>query len=114
MVDLGSLTGIVERSFDGLEDSRRRQLTKDLVRTIHDFVVRNNISHAEWRQSIEFLHRVGDISNESRSEFSLLSDVLGISSLVDLVERHRAQLRVACWGLFTRSTRLGAITLLIW
>jgi hydroxyquinol 1,2-dioxygenase len=85
MVDLGSLTGVVERSFDGLEDSRRRQLLKELVRTIHDFVVRNNISHAEWRQSIEFLHRVGDISNASRSEFSLLSDVLGISSLVDLI-----------------------------
>lgn len=86
MVDLGSLTEIVEKSFDGIEDPRRRLLLKDLVRTIHDFVKRNGISHAEWSQSIEFLHRVGELSNASRSEFSLLSDVFGISSLVDLVQ----------------------------
>jgi len=85
MVNLGSLTGIVEESFDGLDDARRRLLLKDLVRTVHNFVARNEISHSEWRQSIGFLHRVGDLSRDSRSEFSLLSDVLGISSLVDLL-----------------------------
>jgi catechol 1,2-dioxygenase/hydroxyquinol 1,2-dioxygenase len=35
-----------------------------------------------------FLHRVGDISNAERSEFSLLSDVTGLSSLVDLLGSH--------------------------
>jgi hypothetical protein len=32
-----------------------------------------------------FLHKVGDISSDKRSEFSLLSDVMGLSSMVDLL-----------------------------
>ena len=37
------------------------------------------------RAALAFLHRSSDISSDTRSEFSLLSDVLGLSSLVDLL-----------------------------
>ncbi len=43
------------------------------------------LTHAEWRGALAFLHRTAAITSDSRSEFSLLSDVTGVSSLVDLM-----------------------------
>ena len=80
-----SLTGAVTASFAGLPDARQRELVTALVTHLHRFAKDTGLRHGEWRAALAFLHRVGDISSDSRSEFSLLSDVLGLSSLVDLL-----------------------------
>ena len=85
MITLYNLTPAVAESFAGLPEARQRELVQELVRTLHGFARRTSLTHAEWRAAIAFLHRVGAMSNESRSEFTLLSDVLGLSSLVDLI-----------------------------
>jgi len=44
-----------------------------------------NLTHAEWNTGIQFLEAAGEISDKERHEFVLLSDVLGLSSLVDML-----------------------------
>lgn len=84
-IELGNITPTVVASFDGLPDARQRELVQCLVGHIHQFAKDVRLTHEEWRAALGFLHRVGDISTDSRSEFSLLSDVTGLSSLVDVL-----------------------------
>jgi protocatechuate 3,4-dioxygenase beta subunit len=84
-VTQGNLTALVVNSFAGLPQARLRLLVQSLVAHLHQFAAEVNLSHSEWRAALGFLHRVGAMSSDSRSEFSLLSDVIGLSSLVDLL-----------------------------
>lgn len=80
-----NLTDVAADSFAGLPDARQRLLVQTLVRHLHAYAAEVRLTHAEWRGALGFLHRVGEMSSATRSEFSLLSDVLGLSSLVDLL-----------------------------
>ena len=80
-----NLTDTVNSSFSNIDDERQRHLVNRLVHHLHAFATETGLSHDEWREGIAFLHRMADISTPSRSEFTLLSDVLGLSSLVDLL-----------------------------
>ena len=80
-----NLTDTVKNSFAHIDDARQRHLVNRLVHHLHAFAAETQLSHAEWREGIAFLHRMAEISSPSRSEFTLLSDVLGLSSLVDLL-----------------------------
>jgi protocatechuate 3,4-dioxygenase beta subunit len=84
-IRLDNITEAASASFDRLPDARARQLVQALVRHLHAYAREVRLNHAEWRAALAFLHRTGDISSDSRSEFSLLSDVVGLSSLVDLL-----------------------------
>ncbi|MEK0416564.1 MAG: hypothetical protein RI949_570 [Pseudomonadota bacterium] len=84
-IRLDNVTEVAAQTFAGETDERRRQLSQALVRHLHGFAREVGLTHAEWRAAIGFMHRVGEISSEQRSEFTLLSDVLGLSSLVDLL-----------------------------
>jgi len=84
-IRLDNITQAAADSFAGLADARRRELMQQLVQHLHAYAKATQLTHEEWRAALAFLHRVGDISSASRSEFSLLSDVLGLSSLVDLL-----------------------------
>jgi hydroxyquinol 1,2-dioxygenase len=53
-----------------------------LVRHLHDFAREVQLTEAEWASGIDFLTRVGKITDDKRQEFILLSDVLGLSTLV--------------------------------
>ncbi|PIT82180.1 dioxygenase [Limnohabitans sp. 15K] len=80
-----NLSETVKSSFAHIDDERQRHLVNRLVHHLHAFATETGLSHEEWREGIAFLHRMADISTPSRSEFTLLSDVLGLSSLVDLL-----------------------------
>jgi protocatechuate 3,4-dioxygenase beta subunit len=64
---------------------RLREVLGGLVTHLHAFAREVNLTHAEWQTGIEFLERAGEISDAERHEFVLLSDVLGLSSLVDMI-----------------------------
>jgi len=53
-----------------------------LVRHLHDFAREVQLTEAEWSHGIDFLTRVGRITDDKRQEFILLSDVLGLSTPV--------------------------------
>ncbi len=66
-------------------DPRLKFLLERLAHHLHGFVRETGLTHDEWRKGIELLTAAGEISNPERNEFVLFSDVLGISSLVDMV-----------------------------
>ncbi|MHA2938890.1 dioxygenase family protein [Vibrio sp. RC27] len=66
-------------------DPRTKELMSSLARHLHSFVKETQLTHDEWRHSLELLKWTGDITTEERNEFVLLSDVLGVSSLVDMI-----------------------------
>jgi hydroxyquinol 1,2-dioxygenase len=75
------LTELVTRSFDGAPSPRTRELLEGLVDHLHAFAREVRLTEAEWRAAIDFLTRTGQITDDKRQEFILLSDVLGLSML---------------------------------
>ena len=82
------LTAAVIRSFEETPDPRVKYLMEELVKSLHDFVRKTDLTFDEWSYAIDFLTRVGQKCTPTRQEFILLSDVLGVSMLVDAVN-HR-------------------------
>ena len=82
------LTAAVIRSFDQTPDPRAKFLLQELVTSLHDYVRKTNLTFEEWDHAIGFLTRTGQKCTDIRQEFILLSDVLGVSMLVDAVN-HR-------------------------
>lgn len=66
-------------SFEGAPSARLKYLMQTLTQHLHAFVRETQLTEAEWNQAIEFLTRVGHITDDQRQEFILLSDVLGVS-----------------------------------
>src|SRR5262249_49221062 len=83
------LTQEVLASFGQCRDQRLREILDTLVRHLHAFVREVELSEAEWHQAIRFLTATGQICDDKRQEFILLSDVLGLSMLVDAVNNRK-------------------------
>jgi protocatechuate 3,4-dioxygenase beta subunit len=66
-------------------DPRLIEIMTSLSKHLHEFVRETGLTHAEWEKGIEMLEWAGEISDKERHEMVLLSDLLGVSSLVDLV-----------------------------
>ncbi|KAH8994533.1 aromatic compound dioxygenase [Lactarius akahatsu] len=62
---------------------RVKFIFQNLVTKLHEFVNETRVTPEEWMTAIEFLTRTGQTCTPLRQEFILLSDVLGVSALVD-------------------------------
>jgi hydroxyquinol 1,2-dioxygenase len=82
------LTAEVLRSFANTSDQRLKFIIEETVKSLHELVRRTDLTFKEWNQAIEFLTRTGQTCTPLRQEFILLSDVLGVSMLVDAIN-HR-------------------------
>ncbi|MDJ0824280.1 MAG: dioxygenase [Rhodobacter sp.] len=80
-----NITEVFTGYFGEDTDPRVREVLGALARHIHDFAREVNLTHEEWRKGLEFLEWAGRITTPERNEFVLLSDVLGLSSLVDML-----------------------------
>ncbi|GAA0419477.1 hypothetical protein Acor_29240 [Acrocarpospora corrugata] len=83
-----SITEEVQSTFDGCRDARTRELFVALVRHLHDYTREVRLTGEEWFTAMDFLERVGKITTATRQEYVLLSDILGVSVLVDLINDH--------------------------
>jgi protocatechuate 3,4-dioxygenase beta subunit len=81
-------------------DPRLTEVMRSLVRHLHAFACDVRLTQQEWQVAIGFLTAAGHLTDDKRQEFVLLSDTLGLSSLVDILE-HGAD------RTFTESTVLG-------
>jgi len=79
------LTRQVLGTFAGTPQPRLRELITSLVRHLHAFAAETGLTGQEWRSAIDFLTAAGQKSDGERQEFILLSDVLGLSSLIELI-----------------------------
>jgi hydroxyquinol 1,2-dioxygenase len=93
-------TDAVADSFADTPDPRLRALLTALVRHLHAFVRETEPTIAEWDRAIGFLTATGQKCDAERQEFILLSDVLGVSMLVETINH-------AAPGGATESTVLG-------
>jgi hydroxyquinol 1,2-dioxygenase len=62
-------------------DARVKELLTSLVRHLHAFARETKLTEAEWLRGIRFLTECGQMCDDKRQEFILLSDILGFSML---------------------------------
>ncbi|MDT2008402.1 intradiol ring-cleavage dioxygenase [Rhodococcus opacus] len=80
---------VVVDSFGADTDPRLHEILSSLVTHLHAFVKEVQLTDEEWRTGVDFLTATGQSCNDVRQEFILLSDVLGVSMLVETIN-HRA------------------------
>jgi len=66
-------------------DGRLKFLLQRLITHIHDFARETQLTTEEWMMAINFLTAVGQTCSDTRQEFILLSDTLGLSTLVETI-----------------------------
>jgi hydroxyquinol 1,2-dioxygenase len=71
-------------------DPRLKQVMSSLITHLHAFIREVELTQEEWMMGIQFLTRTGQMCDDRRQEFILLSDVLGASMLVDAIN-HRSE-----------------------
>ena len=88
-ISYDNITDIVVRAYQGADDPRLREILGLLVRRLHDFCREVRLTPAEWERAMGFLQRAAEATTPERNEFILLSDLLGVSALVDLMESRK-------------------------
>lgn len=68
---------------------RMAEVMASLVKHLHAFAKEVHLTQAEWDIGVDFLTKTGQICSGERQEFILLSDVLGLSMLVDAINNRR-------------------------
>ena len=72
-------------------DRRVAEVMRIMVRHLHAAVTEANVTAEEWMEAIRFLTATGHKCTDWRQEFILLSDVLGVSMLVDAINHQRPE-----------------------
>jgi protocatechuate 3,4-dioxygenase beta subunit len=85
------ITQKVLASLAQTSNPRLKEVLISLIQHLHAFISEVHLSEAEWWTGIQFLTRTGQISDEKRQEFILLSDILGVSMLVDALNHHAGE-----------------------
>ncbi len=80
---------IVADSFSHTQSGRLREILGSLVEHLHAFAEDVKLSNDELAIGVDFLTRTGQQCDDTRQEFVLLSDILGLSMLVDSIDNDR-------------------------
>ncbi|MBF9059997.1 6-chlorohydroxyquinol-1,2-dioxygenase [Rhodobacterales bacterium HKCCSP123] len=84
----GSVAAVNAR-ISGDTHDRLADVMRSLVHHLHAFIKDVELTQEEWGVAIDFLTRTGQMCDENRQEYILLSDVLGASMLVDAINNRR-------------------------
>lgn len=71
------------------KSDRLREVMESITRHLHAAIKEIEPTQEEWMAGIQFLTKTGHMSDDWRQEFILLSDVLGVSMLVDAINSRR-------------------------
>ena len=100
---IDNLTEIVLEEYGSkTKDPRFRQIITSALKHLHAFVKDVELTEEEWFKAIMFLTDAGKMRDDKCQEFVLLSDVLGVSILVDAINHPKS-------GRGTESTVLGPL-----
>jgi catechol 1,2-dioxygenase len=86
--EANSIEAVVSRNANA-QDERLKQVMAVVTAKLHEAVKELQPTHEEWLQAIEFLTRTGHMCSAWRQEYILLSDVLGVSMLVDAINNRK-------------------------
>ncbi|MGO4813054.1 intradiol ring-cleavage dioxygenase [Cupriavidus sp. 2MCAB6] len=81
-LDEETITQAVLARHADMPDGRLKEIMTSLVQHLHAFAREVRLTEAEWAEGIRFLTEIGHTCTDSRQEFILLSDTLGLSTLV--------------------------------
>lgn len=70
-------------------DERLKEVLSVVTKHLHAAVKELEPTHDEWFQAIRFLTQTGQMCTDWRQEYILLSDVLGVTMLVDAINHRR-------------------------
>lgn len=87
------LTRAALQRLDGAADPRFARIMQSLIEHLHAFIREVDLQPDEWMAGIEFLTAVGQACDDKRQEFILLSDTLGASMMVVMLDQLRAAAR---------------------
>lgn len=96
-----NITEAVIWEFSGCSDERLQSILNSLVTHLHAFLREVEPTEKEWTDAINFLTRTGQMCDDKRQEFILLSDTLGVTMLVDAINHQTSDPAI------TESTVLG-------
>ncbi len=82
------ITQNVLASIANTPNPRLKAVMTSLISHLHAFIREIEPTQEEWAAGIQFLTRTGQMCDDKRQEFILLSDTLGVSMLVDAIN-HR-------------------------
>ncbi len=88
--DAASVTEVVLKAMSRTPDPRLREIMASLVKHVHAFVREVRPTEEEFERGLDFLVRLGQASGPEKNEVILLSDLLGISTLVVMLEKERS------------------------
>ncbi len=80
---------VAERLRKHAEAGRLPAFMISLVEHLHSLIREARPSAADWRKALEFLTDVGHASDDRRQEWVLLSDLLGVSALIEEINTRR-------------------------
>jgi catechol 1,2-dioxygenase/hydroxyquinol 1,2-dioxygenase len=90
-IDENTITDAAIEQMSTTTDPRMRFVMEKLVGHLHDFAREVDLTPEEWIKGITFLTAVGQKCTPTRQEFILLSDTLGLSSLVNSLHDKRSK-----------------------
>ncbi|RSH95759.1 hypothetical protein EHS25_000851 [Saitozyma podzolica] len=101
-IDMDTVPKMLDLSAEGLTDNviavnantgnqRQKLVMEVLVRHLHAFASEVALTTEEWKTAIEFLTKTGQTCSDIRQEFILLSDVFGLSALVDILNHPKPE-----------------------
>jgi catechol 1,2-dioxygenase len=71
-------------------DPRLREIMDALLRHLHAFASEVDLSYAELELGLDFLVRIGQATGPEKHEGILLADILGLATLVGLIDAKKA------------------------
>lgn len=71
-------------------NERLADITRSAISHLHAFVEEVGLTRDEWFAGIQALTAIGQMCDEQRQEFILLSDTLGVSMLVEMINHQAA------------------------
>ncbi|MEV6610840.1 dioxygenase [Kutzneria sp. NPDC051319] len=82
-----NLVDVVVDSWSKTPDDRLREVMTSFTRHLHAFVREVEPTSDEWRRGIDFLGQIGQRTGDHG--FMILSDAMGVSSLVDAINNRK-------------------------
>ncbi|MCD2173625.1 dioxygenase family protein [Rhizobium sp. C4] len=83
-----SVQRVVER-VDRHAESPLHDFMLPIIEHVHKLIRETRPTHADWRKTVEFLTEVGHASDGRRQEWVLLSDLLGVTALIEEINTSR-------------------------
>src|ERR1700691_974696 len=89
-IDENTITDAAIEQMASTQNPRLKQIMEAAVRHLHAFAREVDLTPEEWLEGIKFLTATGQMCTAYRQEFILLSDTLGLSSLINSLHDRRA------------------------